>query len=135
MYSFLINICWLIFQMYVGVTLAFPLISYVIYRVRKKSEKKYKKIETKNDYAVIVTAYKNFSNLDHVINSLLKSSYDNYIIYVVADDCSDFQDHFNNKKVVILKPLQILANQVKSHFYAISNFKRNHNILTIIDSD
>jgi len=35
----------------------------------------------------------------------------------------------------VLQPEEVLQNQLKSHFYAIGHFKRNHNRLIIIDSD
>src|SRR5690606_25236094 len=35
----------------------------------------------------------------------------------------------------VLCPEQVLASNTKSHFYAINRFSRNHDVLTIIDSD
>lgn len=113
----------------------FPVVSYVIYSLKKKNILIFNSHQKLNDYAIIVTAYKNSSNLVYVINSLLKINFPHFIIYVVADACPDFEDTFKNEKVVILKPKEVFANQVKSHFFAIRNFKRDHNILTIIDSD
>jgi cellulose synthase/poly-beta-1,6-N-acetylglucosamine synthase-like glycosyltransferase len=110
------------------------MISFIIYLFKRKERNKiYSGPE--NDYGIIVTAYKNAANLDNVINSLLKLQHSHYIIYVVADACPDYEDTFHNDRVVILKPPVEFANQVTSHFYAIRNFKRDHNILTIIDSD
>ncbi|MEJ7626050.1 MAG: glycosyltransferase [Ferruginibacter sp.] len=127
-------ILWIIFQICVAIILLFPLFSYIVYLFTKK--KPVTNIETKqNDYAVIITAFKNSSNLNNVIDSLLKLNHNNYIIYVVADGCPDYYDTYNNEKVVIIKPEILLSNQVTSHFLAIQNFKRQHNLLTIIDSD
>ncbi|RYF91786.1 MAG: glycosyltransferase [Chitinophagaceae bacterium] len=126
---------WLIFQACVAFVLGFPVLSFIIFRI-KGSKKIIARDNTPNtDFAVIITAYKNSANLINVINSILKSDYDRYIIYVVADACPDFNPDINNEKVVILHPPTELANQVKSHFLAIGSFKRAHNVLTIIDSD
>jgi cellulose synthase/poly-beta-1,6-N-acetylglucosamine synthase-like glycosyltransferase len=54
---------------------------------------------------------------------------------VVADGCDISNLHFNTSKVVILRPATVLANNIKSHIYAIDKFKRKHDIITIIDSD
>jgi cellulose synthase/poly-beta-1,6-N-acetylglucosamine synthase-like glycosyltransferase len=43
--------------------------------------------------------------------------------------------HFDDERVIVLRPPDILASNTRSHFYAIHNFKRDHGRLTIIDSD
>jgi len=70
-----------------------------------------------------------------VVDSILKSNYSNYMIYVVADNCDISELNFTDKNVVILKPDEVLASNTKSHFYAINRFQREHEIITIIDSD
>ena len=134
MLSSTLNILWIGFQCCVAFVLVFPVISFFIYAAKTKKVDQTTS-PTLNDFAVIVTAYKNSDNLINVINSILRMNYDNYVIYVVADGCPDFNPGFTNEKLVILKPEKEFANQVRSHFFAIENFKRHHNILTIIDSD
>lgn len=135
MLSSILNIFWIGFQCCVAFVLVFPVLSYLIYCAKKKYVETPESKLPANDFAVIVTAYKNSSNLVNVINSILKSDYDNFIIYVVADGCPDFEAGFMSERLVVLKPQIEFANQVKSHFFAIENFKRPHTILTIIDSD
>jgi cellulose synthase/poly-beta-1,6-N-acetylglucosamine synthase-like glycosyltransferase len=53
----------------------------------------------------------------------------------VADNCDISTLVFEDLRVTILRPEIKLANNIKSHFYAIKNFKRNHERITIIDSD
>lgn len=87
------------------------------------------------DYGIIVTAYKQVDLIPHVVNSLLNLNYTRYIIYVVADNCDISTLNFDDEKVIILRPEVTLASNTKSHFYAINRFIRNHDIITIIDSD
>lgn len=87
------------------------------------------------DYAIIVTAYLQTQQLPSVIESILKLNYTNYMVYVVADNCDDENLFFDNQRVVLLRPPEVLASNIKSHFYAIKHFKRFHERLTIIDSD
>lgn len=87
------------------------------------------------DYAIIVTAYQQTQQLSAVVDSILKLNYSNYIVYIVADNCDDENLFFDHKQVIILRPPEVLASNVKSHFYAIRHFKRPHERLTIIDSD
>lgn len=88
-----------------------------------------------NDYAIIVTAYEQTMLLSAVVDSILKLNYNTYLIYIVADNCDITNLNFDDERVILLKPETVLASNTKSHFYAMSHFQRNHNILTIIDSD
>lgn len=122
------------FQLIVALILVFPVLSFIIYKIKGKKVFK-PQVNAINDYGIIVTAYKYTGNLNNVIDSLLKLNHNRYIIYVVADDCEGYNYEKSDDRVVILHPPSVFKNQVKSHFYAIENFKRNHNIITIIDSD
>lgn len=93
------------------------------------------KVQEVGDYAVIVTAYQHTEQLPDTINSILKLNYNNYLIYIVADNCETTNLHFDNPRVIIVKPNQILASNTRSHLHAIQNFKRDHDRITIIDSD
>lgn len=89
------------------------------------------------DYAIIVTAYEQTDLLPAIVQSLLKLNYNpsRYLIYIVADKCDISNLHFADERVVLLKPEQTLANNIKSHAYAVANFRRDHSRLTILDSD
>src|SRR5690606_35615183 len=93
--------------------------------------------KSNSDFAVIVTAFEQTHQLPEVINSVLGLDYEAYHIYVVADNCdvSSLDFYSSHPKVSVLRPENVLANNVKSHFYAIDRFIRPHNKLTIIDSD
>ncbi|TKB99663.1 glycosyltransferase [Pedobacter cryotolerans] len=125
---------WYIIQFLIGYNLVLPLflaICYFLFRKRKINA-----LETKKyDYAIIVTAYQQTALLPAVVQSLLQLNYSNYLIYVVADNCDITDLNFNDQRVVLLKPETTLASNTRSHLHAIANFKRPHEILTIIDSD
>src|SRR5690606_37987863 len=59
----------------------------------------------------------------------------NYHVYVVADNCDISNLNIIDRRVSLLRPELTLASNTKSHFYAIDHFIRDHDILTIIDSD
>src|SRR5260221_13780350 len=130
-----VHIAWLLFQLFILIQLVFPVLSYLFYLIKKKRSFAKNSTTQEADYAIIVTAYKETGNLPNVIQSLLKLNYSNYLIYVVADNCTPFDPGTTDSRVIILYPEPALSNQLKSHFYAISNFKRKHDRLTIIDSD
>lgn len=111
------------------------MIFFVFHKLFKHSIKSNTNITASYDYAIIVTAYEQTAQLPDVVNSLLKLNYENYLIYIVADKCDISNLHFNDPRVIVLKPEKVIASNVGSHFYAISNFRRKHEILTIIDSD
>ena len=127
---------WIITQIALSLLLWLPLLLLLISLLRKLLLRKRKAAgQFEADFAVIVTAYQQVDLIDDVVFSILRNDYNNYIIYVVADNCDIGNITFDSDKVVLLRPENVLASNVKSHFYAINNFRRAHNAITIIDSD
>jgi len=127
---------WLTVQVLIGYHLVFPLILYALYKIKNKKKNNYTdRSENEADYAIIITAYEQTESLFAAVASLLKLNYKNYLVYVVADKCDITQLHIADKRVIILRPPETLGSNTRSHFYAINRFKRNHERLTIIDSD
>jgi len=128
-------IVWIIVQLIIGYNLVFPLLLYVIYLISNKALVKPGTFFMLPDYAIIVTAYQQTDSLPQVVKSLLQLKYTNYLIYIVADNCDISNLHFNDDRVILLRPEETLASNTRSHFYAIKHFERPHTYLTIIDSD
>lgn len=129
---------WIVIQVLIGFNLVLPIGLYSIYslRIRWKRKVNSSAAQVSNlDYAIIVTAYEETSLLVPLVDSILKLNYANYLVYIVADNCDVSNLNFASEKVILLHPETVLANNVKSHFYAIDHFRRNHEVLTIIDSD
>ncbi|HQS56374.1 MAG TPA: glycosyltransferase [Sediminibacterium sp.] len=87
------------------------------------------------DYAIIVTAYEQTHTLGPVVASLLQLKYKQFLVYIVADKCDISQLHFEDPRIIVLRPEETLSSNTRSHFYAIHRFVRPHDRLTIIDSD
>jgi cellulose synthase/poly-beta-1,6-N-acetylglucosamine synthase-like glycosyltransferase len=130
----IVNVIWILFQVLIGYNLVLPILLYLLYSVKKRKEVLLSS-PAEADYAIIVTAYEWVTAIPEVVNSLLELNYSNYLIYVVADKCDISSLHFEDDRVIILRPEETLAGNVRSHFYAINRFKRAHERLTIIDSD
>ncbi|HTH83267.1 MAG TPA: glycosyltransferase [Mucilaginibacter sp.] len=132
----MLHILWIIVQIVIGYQLVIPFILYVFY-ILKGGYKAANNLTppAEKDYAIIVTAYEQTTLLPAVVESILKLDYSNYLVYIVADNCDISDLHFNDERVILLRPETVLAGNTRSHFYAIAHFKRNHEILTIIDSD
>ncbi|WP_373514956.1 glycosyltransferase [Persicitalea sp.] len=125
----------LLIQAVVGINLVFPLILYGIYLFKKNPRHAPANTPPEADYAIIVTAYQQTHQLPEVIESLLRLRYDNYHIYLVADNCDPAELPLENPKVRVLRPEKVLSSNTRSHFYAIRRFVRPHERLVIIDSD
>lgn len=97
-------------------------------KIREKITKQY-------DFAAVITAYKETEICIPLVESLLKQDYENYIVYLVADECDISVLNFDSEKVLVLKPEKKLGSKVKSIKYAIDNFKRKHEVVTIFDPD
>ncbi len=126
---------WILIQILVGYNLFVPLIFYFLWKVKKKKPIRINSTLNEFDYAIIVTAYQQTNLLPLVVSSILKLDYSNYLVYIVADNCDISNLKFDDDRVVLLRPPEVLASNTKSHFFAINHFKRPHEILTIIDSD
>ncbi len=128
---------WITLQVLVGYHLVFPLLLYLLNLVRIRGKNKATMTDSRDagDYGIIVTAYEQTDSLPYVVESLLKLNYQNYLIYIVADKCDISQLSFDDDRVILLRPETTLASNTRSHFYAIRNFRRPHDRLTIIDSD
>jgi cellulose synthase/poly-beta-1,6-N-acetylglucosamine synthase-like glycosyltransferase len=99
---------------------------------RKKLKQNFDK---KHDFAAVITAYKEIDICIPCVDSILKQKYENYIIYLVADQCDISNIKFDSDKVVILNPAEKLGSKVKSIRHAIDNFKRKHDAIIIFDPD
>jgi cellulose synthase/poly-beta-1,6-N-acetylglucosamine synthase-like glycosyltransferase len=126
---------WIILQVLVGYNLVLPLIFLLIWKLERKKEKKIRLNAKEFDFAIIVTAYQYTTMLKGVVESILNSNYTSYHIYVVTDNCAADPFEFSHSKVTILVPSAVLASNTGSHQFAMENFHRNHECLTIIDSD
>jgi cellulose synthase/poly-beta-1,6-N-acetylglucosamine synthase-like glycosyltransferase len=124
---------WILIQVLIGYNLVLPVCVYILSFFRKSNTPVIASLE--GDYAIIVTAYEQVTLIPAVVESLLKLKHSNYLIYIVADKCDVSTLIFNDDRVIVLRPETTLASNTRSHFYAINNFKRRHERLTIIDSD
>jgi cellulose synthase/poly-beta-1,6-N-acetylglucosamine synthase-like glycosyltransferase len=87
------------------------------------------------DYGCIITAYKNVEIARPLVDSLLKQTYQNHIIYLVADECDPFDFGIADERFVPLRPRDALRLKAKSIIYAIRNFRRDHDYIAVFDAD
>jgi cellulose synthase/poly-beta-1,6-N-acetylglucosamine synthase-like glycosyltransferase len=113
--------------------LVFPFITVLLSRFVK--EKLSKPVTKQYDFGCIITAYKNAEIAKPLIDSLVKQPYNNFHIYLVADesDTSGFQ-HVKHEKLSIFRP-EPLRLKAKSIIYAMSNFVREHEYTIVFDAD
>ena len=130
----ILYIIWIIVSILVGYNLVLPILLFLVYKTYSfKNTANQNKTEP--DYAIIVTAYQETYTLNAAVTSLLRLNYSNYLIYIVADNCDISNLRFQNDKVILFRPEEHLQSNTRSHFYAIKRFRRQHDYLTIIDSD
>lgn len=121
-------------QIGIGYHLVLPVILYVASGLRSRSSGNGDS-PAGADYAIIVTAYRYTGSLPAVVDSLLRLNYDRYLVYLVADACDPEELRFDDPRVIVLFPERTLASNIRSHRYAMNRFQREHDRVTIIDSD
>jgi len=128
-------VLWIIVQCVIGYNLVMPLLMALFSLFSKKRRYSTTVNKPEADYGIIVTAYVQTHLLPAVVDSILQMDYSNYIVYIVADKCDVTNLKFDDPRIIVLRPEETLGSNTRSHFYAINRFKRNHERLTIIDSD
>lgn len=126
---------WLFIQLLFGFNLVLPIILYFIWRITRSTKKTAANQSIEADYGIVVTAYEHIDTLTAVVNSILKMNYSAYMVYVVADKCDISGLKFDDQRVVLLRPDEVLGSNIKSHLFATQHFVRPHDRITIIDSD
>src|SRR5688500_18879571 len=109
-------IFWTIIQILIGIHLLLPLILYLFRLLKAQSLVKVSGGRDVLDYAIIVTAYEQVTLLSSVVDSVLRSNYDNYLIFIIADKCYISTLTFASDRVILLRPEETLASNIKSHF-------------------
>lgn len=125
-------------QLFIAIHVLTPFVFFIFWRINKnKRQFRFQEADAEKDIAVIITAYQETKQIPDAVNSILKSNYHNFHVYVVADACSkdSIELNINHPKVSILVPEHTIASNTGSHFYAIHHFQREHEYLVIVDSD
>ena len=87
------------------------------------------------DFACIITAYRNADIAQPLVESLLRQTHSKFKIYLVADECPDFDFGFTHERFVTLRPSEPLRLKAKSLLHAIENFQNPHDFIAVFDAD
>ncbi len=140
---FLEIVVWVLFllvSIFFAMHFILPIFLFLIHWLLPKNPKRilarYKNIDDREfDFAAIITAHQDTRFIPPLVDSLLRQSYQNFVVYVVADDCDISSLNFTDDRIIVLKPEKSLHAKIKSIRYAIDHYIRNHDALVIFDSD
>ena len=133
-------ICWVLFY-FLNCVLIFYFLLPIFLLVASffKKKKKPNDLDLKSvfetDFAAIVTAHQDTRFIPPLVDSFLKQDYNNFTLYIVADDCNTLNMQFEDSRVVILETKIALHSKIKSINYAIDHFIKPHQAMVIFDSD
>lgn len=128
-------------ELILAIYLLLPALLFVIHYIKKwiigytSPVDKQALIKKDFHFAAIITAYQDTRFIAPLVDSLLKQTYPNVRVYVVADDCDISNLQFNDQRVVVLRPGKALHAKIKSISYAIDHFDNDDEVLVIFDSD
>lgn len=126
---------WIIFQ------LVFPFLTVLASRLfgreRAFSNQKINKSTDQQpiDFACIITAYRNAAIAKPLVESLLRQTHARHVVYLVADECPDFNFGIADERFVPLRPDPPLRLKAKSIIHAIEHFRRPHDYVAVFDAD
>lgn len=116
--------------------LTFPFITVVIAYVLGKEKLVSRYFPERDfDFACIITAYKNVGIAGPLVESLLRQTHGNFTIYLVADDCPDFDFGVHDERFLLLRPETPLRLKIKSIIHATRHFRREHEYIVVFDAD
>ncbi|MBK0383667.1 glycosyltransferase [Pedobacter sp. SD-b] len=130
-----IEISWLVIQILIGFHLFFPIALFCFSKIGGQAKPRANLGLANLDYAIILTAYQETFQLQNAVASILNQSYQHFIVYLVADDCDISSLIFDDERIIVLRPERVIGSNTGSHQYAVEHFIRNHDIITIMDSD
>lgn len=87
------------------------------------------------DFAAVVTAHGQSTFIEPIVDSLKKQYYTNFMVYVVADKIDEDLSYLATPYIKILKPSEPLNSKPKSIQFAIDNFVRKHDAISVFDAD
>lgn len=90
---------------------------------------------TDHHFACVITSYRNAAIAGPLVESLLRQTYPNLTVYLVADECPDFDFGISDERFVLLQPESPLRLKVKSIIHAVEHFKYPHDYIVIFDAD
>jgi cellulose synthase/poly-beta-1,6-N-acetylglucosamine synthase-like glycosyltransferase len=128
-------------QILLAIFLLLPLALLIIHYIRKmlvgdrSPLDRPAKIEKDFSFAAIVTAHQDTRLIPPLVDSLIRQTYGNLRVYVVADDCDISGLGFEDPRVSVIRPEPALHAKIKSIGLAIDKFKEPHDVLVIFDSD
>jgi glycosyltransferase involved in cell wall biosynthesis len=132
--------CYIIVQAFLASFLIQPFILLLIYGgrkifVRKEEDIYITPIKKNYHFGVIITAHREIAFIPPIVDSLLKQTYYNFNVYIVADDCDISTLHFQDPRVHLLKPPLPFNTNSKSINYAVDHFHDADEIMVLFDPD
>ena len=118
-----------------------PFFSLLIYGIIKLFKipspyQRKKAITNKNfEFGIIITAHQETEFIFPLVDSILRQDYQNFYIYIVADDCETANLQFTDSRIKVLSPLPALHSKIKSIRYGLSQFIQKHDAVIILDAD
>ena len=137
----IIFIVFFTFQVILLIYLLLPTLLLIIYGIKRalgisaSPMKGASENQRQYSFAAIVTAHRNLDLVPPLVDSLLKQTYRNFKVYVVADACEEKTIEFEDPNVIVLYPETPLNAKIKSIDYAMNNFVEQHDALIIFDAD
>jgi cellulose synthase/poly-beta-1,6-N-acetylglucosamine synthase-like glycosyltransferase len=114
------------------------LLVYIIFKFFKLKNIIQKKapITTKDTiFSFIVTAHQEADFIPPLIDSIIKQNYQQFEVYIVADDCQTDVIQFLDPRIHLLQPATPLHSKIKSIQFAIASFTKQPDAIVILDSD
>ncbi|GIV31677.1 MAG: hypothetical protein KatS3mg029_1028 [Saprospiraceae bacterium] len=87
------------------------------------------------DFACIITAWRNETIAEALVESLLRQTWPHFHIYLVNDACSQSNWTIQHERLSVFYPDPALDLKIRSIDYAVQRFVRPHDFVVVFDAD
>jgi cellulose synthase/poly-beta-1,6-N-acetylglucosamine synthase-like glycosyltransferase len=136
MAGYIIKILFLAINIILALHFLQPVFFFLLHLLIPSRKKKWPATGNENiDFAAIVTVHRDTRFIPPLVDSFLKQEYQNFILYIVADDCIIQEGYMHDERVRIFQTPQPFNAKIKSIAFAVEKFIRPHDVVIIFDSD
>jgi cellulose synthase/poly-beta-1,6-N-acetylglucosamine synthase-like glycosyltransferase len=134
---FLFLLIQLVFLLYVLVPF-FSLLIYAVvklFKIQSPYQRKKAEVNKNFEFGIIITAHQETEFIFPLVDSIQRQAYQNFFVYIVADDCEITNLQFTDSRIRVLSPSPALHSKIKSISYGLSQFIQKHDAVIILDAD
>ena len=106
-----------------------------LFKLKTSFEKSKIHLDKDFKFSIVITAYRETKFILPLIDSIKRQNYQNFMVYIVADDCQDQIPNLLDNRINVIIPESPLHSKIKSIDFAVSKMDNETDAIIIFDAD